>query len=113
MRAAIAPDGQVTRVRPLRGGVSSSVHLVQFVDAAGERRAVVVRRYGEYWQRTDPAGAGREFTLLEVLARASFPAPRPLMVDAEGGPFGFAPLPRPRSNALNQPPQTIKRAGQS
>jgi len=49
---------------------------------------VVVRRYGEYWQRTDPAAAGREFKLLEVLARASFPAPRPLMVDAQGGPFG-------------------------
>jgi aminoglycoside phosphotransferase (APT) family kinase protein len=75
-------------VRPLRGGVSSSVHLVQLADAAGERHAVVVRRYGEYWQQTDPAAARREFSLLDVLARASFPAPRPLMVDAEGGPFG-------------------------
>ncbi len=86
MRAALAPGGQVTRVRPLRGGISSSVHVVKLEDAAGERRAVVVRRYGEYWQRTDPAAAGREFKLLEVLARASFPAPRPLMV--EGGQHG-------------------------
>jgi aminoglycoside phosphotransferase (APT) family kinase protein len=88
VRDALAPDGQVTRVRPLRGGISSSVHLVHLEDTVGERHAVVVRRYGEYWQRVDPAACAREFQLLEVLARSSFPAPRPLLLDAEGGPFG-------------------------
>ena len=88
MRDSVAPDGQVTRVRPLRGGISSSVHLVQLKDATGERQAVVVRRYGEYWLRTDPAVCGREFKLLGILARSDFPAPRPLMVDEQGGQFG-------------------------
>jgi aminoglycoside phosphotransferase (APT) family kinase protein len=88
VRDALAPDGEITRVRPLRGGISSSVHMVQLKDAAGARRAVVVRRYGEYFQRTDPAAAEREYNVLEILARAAYAAPRPLMFDAEGGPFG-------------------------
>jgi aminoglycoside phosphotransferase (APT) family kinase protein len=75
-------------VRPLRGGISSSVHLVQLEDAAGKRRAVVVRRYGQYWQRTDPAVGGREFKLLRILAQSAFPSPGALMVDDAGGPFG-------------------------
>ncbi len=88
VREAIAPAGQVTRVRPLRGGISSSVHLVQLVDVAGERRAVVVRRYGEHYLPSTPSASEREFKVLEVLACSSFPSPQPLMVDAEGGPFG-------------------------
>jgi aminoglycoside phosphotransferase (APT) family kinase protein len=55
----------------------------------GAHVAVVVRRYGEYWQRIDPAAVVREFKLLAVLAKnPSFPAPRPLLLDVEGGPFG-------------------------
>jgi len=79
----------VIRVRPLRGGLSAAgVHMVQLEDAVGGRRAVVVRRYGEHYLPSKPSASEREFKLLEVLARASFPAPRPLLVDAEGGPFG-------------------------
>jgi hypothetical protein len=81
VRDELAPDGRVVRVRPLRGGISSSVHLVRLQAANGERQAVVVRRYGEYGQRTDPAACVREFRLLEVLARSSFPAPKPLLLD--------------------------------
>jgi len=88
VRQALAPDGQVLRVRPLRGGISSSVHAVQLEDAGSGRRTVVVRRYGEHWLPSKPSASEREFKLLEILARAAFPSPRPLMVDAEGGPFG-------------------------
>jgi aminoglycoside phosphotransferase (APT) family kinase protein len=88
VRDTLAPGGRVVRVRPLRGGISSSVHLAQLVDREGVRQAVVVRRYGEYWQRVDPAACGREFALLQALERARFSAPRPLLLDAEGGPFG-------------------------
>jgi aminoglycoside phosphotransferase (APT) family kinase protein len=88
VRDAIAAGGQVTRVRPLRGGISASVHLVHLTDAAGQRRAVVVRRYGDHYLPSKPSPSEREFKVLEVLARAAFPAPRPLLVDAEGGPFG-------------------------
>ena len=85
---AIAPGGRVVRVRPLRGGISSSVHLVQVETDDGARHGVVVRRYGEYSQRIDPPACAREFKLLTALADTSFPAPRPLLLDAEGGPFG-------------------------
>jgi aminoglycoside phosphotransferase (APT) family kinase protein len=54
----------------------------------GAREAVVVRRYGEYWQRTDPAACEREFVILGVLTRHGFPVPKPLLLDAQGGPFG-------------------------
>jgi len=76
------------RVRPLHGGISSSVHLVSLVTADGSRRNVVVRRYGEYWQQTDPSACEREYRLLGYLAEADFPAPRPLLLDQQGGPFG-------------------------
>jgi aminoglycoside phosphotransferase (APT) family kinase protein len=88
VRDAVAPNGRVVRVRPLRGGVSSVVHVVRLETASGKRQAVVVRRYGEYWKQADPAACKREFRLLEALAKTSFPAPRPLLLDAEGGPFG-------------------------
>ncbi len=57
-------------------------------DVAGKRRAVVVRRYGDDYLPSTPSASVREFKVLEVLARARFPAPRPLLFDAEGGPFG-------------------------
>jgi aminoglycoside phosphotransferase (APT) family kinase protein len=88
LRDALAPGGQVVRVRPLRGGISSSVHLVRLESASGERKTVVVRRYGEDSHHTDPAASEREFRLLEAMAESSFPAPRPLLLDASGGPFG-------------------------
>lgn len=88
VRDALAPDGRVLRVRPLHGGISSSVHVVRLQTARGERQAVVVRRYGDYAQRTDPPVSIREFRLLEMLAQHAYPAPRPLLVDADGGPFG-------------------------
>jgi aminoglycoside phosphotransferase (APT) family kinase protein len=75
-------------VRPLRGGISSSVHAVRVEGADGERQTVVVRRYDAEWQRRDPAACEREFKLLTALAETAFPAPRPLLLEPEGGPFG-------------------------
>jgi aminoglycoside phosphotransferase (APT) family kinase protein len=88
VRDIVAPAGRVVRVRPMRGGISSSVHLVHLELPDSRREAVVVRRYGEYWQRTDPAACEREFKLLEVLSRRGMPVPKPLLLDADGGPFG-------------------------
>ena len=89
LRDALAPGGQVVRVRPLRGGISSSVHLVRLETATGQRQAVVVRRYGQDSHHTDDQAASeREFRLLEALAESSFPSPRPLLLDATGGIFG-------------------------
>ena len=85
---ALAPGGRVVRVRPLRGGVSSAVHVVRLETADGARRDVVVRRLNEYWQRTDPGHAAREFRLLEHLASTHLPVASPLWLDPDGSVFG-------------------------
>lgn len=87
VRDALAPGGRIRRYRPLHGGVSSSVHLVRLEMADGQRQDVVVRRYGADWH-TDPAACLREFRLLHILAAHGFPAPRPLLLEPTGGPFG-------------------------
>jgi aminoglycoside phosphotransferase (APT) family kinase protein len=87
--AATAPGGRVVRVRPLRGGLSSSVHVVHVEAADGVRHAVVVRRYTEISHHADRSAACElEFKLLTALAATTFPVPAPLLFDAEGGPFG-------------------------
>jgi aminoglycoside phosphotransferase (APT) family kinase protein len=91
VRNAIGPEARIVRYRPLRGGISSSVHLVQVEGVDGVRSAVAVRRYGEYWQRVNPAAAANEFKLLGILARAGFPAPRPLLLDTESNSSFGAP----------------------
>ncbi|MBV9580094.1 MAG: phosphotransferase [Chloroflexi bacterium] len=88
LRDALAPGGRVLRVRPLHGGVSSSVHVVHLKAASGARQAVIVRRYGAYAQREDPSAGEREFKLLSILTRLRQPVPAPLLLEPAGGPFG-------------------------
>jgi aminoglycoside phosphotransferase (APT) family kinase protein len=85
--SGVAPDGRVTRVRPLRGGISSSVHLVHLATPTGRRDTVVVRRYGAYSQEHDPQASEREYRLLQVLARLGQPVPRPLLLETANGAF--------------------------
>ena len=86
---ALAPGGRVVRVRPLRGGVSSAVHVVRLETADGARRDVVVRRLNEYWQRTDPEHAGARVQAAGSTSRRRIcPSPRPLWLDADGSVFG-------------------------
>jgi aminoglycoside phosphotransferase (APT) family kinase protein len=85
---SVAPGGRVLRYRPLRGGISASVYQVDLVAGDGARQAVVVRRYAAEWHRADPEVCTREFKVLEELQRWSFPSPRPLRLDQQGGPFG-------------------------
>lgn len=75
----------------MRGGISSNIDLVHLETRAGNRLAVVVRRYGAYWQRTDPGACAREFHLLRFLFDVGFAAPEPLLLDADGGAFDAAP----------------------
>ena len=87
VRDAVLPGGEVVRVRPLRGGISSSVHVVQLRGDQGRRAAVVVRRYGAYAQVHEPEAAEREFALLTHLANAGQPVPLPLLLEGVDGPF--------------------------
>jgi aminoglycoside phosphotransferase (APT) family kinase protein len=87
VRETVAADARVVRVRPLRGGISSSVHVVHIATAEDRRQAVVVRRYGAYAQEHDPHACEREYRLLETLTRLRQRVPRPLLLDAQGGAF--------------------------
>jgi aminoglycoside phosphotransferase (APT) family kinase protein len=91
LRDELAPRARVTRVRPMHGGVSCSVHEVWLESAAGTRQNVVVRRYGEDWH-VDTWVCGREFKLLQVLTDRGFPAPRPLLLDNGAAVFGAPTL---------------------
>jgi aminoglycoside phosphotransferase (APT) family kinase protein len=84
VRDQLSPGGRVVRVRPLHGGVSSSVHLVHL----SGHDAVIVRRYRAYAHHAEPLACEREFRLLGVLSAMGQPVPMPLLLDAEGGPFG-------------------------
>lgn len=82
---ALGRGWRVSSARRLRGGTSSAVHVLRAVRAAGEARAVVLRRF----TRCDvvaeqPDIAEREARILEVLAGAKVPAPRLIAVDPGG-----------------------------
>src|SRR5690242_18118220 len=83
----VATGGQIVRVRPLHGGISSSVYLVHLRTVDGARDVVVVRRYGAYSQEHDPEACEREYRILDVLFRRGLPVPRPFGVDRVGHPF--------------------------
>jgi aminoglycoside phosphotransferase (APT) family kinase protein len=52
---------------------------------ADRRRAALRRRVAS---QCHPEACTREFRVLEEFGRWSFPAPRPLLLDQQGGPFG-------------------------
>ncbi|MDP8924924.1 MAG: phosphotransferase [Chloroflexota bacterium] len=85
---AIQPGGRVGTVRRLRGGISSGMHAVELIAPSGERRHLVVRRYGASALREDPRIAEREWSALGALSRAGLPAPRPIWLDRDGAVFG-------------------------
>jgi aminoglycoside phosphotransferase (APT) family kinase protein len=92
VRDALAPGGRVVRYRPLHGGVSCSIHLVRLQTRTGSYQDVVVRRY-THSHHGEPADAcAREFRMLAELAAHAFPVPRPLLLEAAGGPFGAPTL---------------------
>jgi aminoglycoside phosphotransferase (APT) family kinase protein len=92
LRDALAPGGRVLRYRPMRGGVSCSVHLVRLQTADGSYQDVVVRRYSHSHHGEPSDACTREFRLLGVLAAHAFPAPRPVLLEADGGAFGAPTL---------------------
>ena len=86
--AAIQPGGRVGAVRRLRGGISSGMHAVELIGPSGERRHVVVRRYGAGTLREDSRTPEREWAALVALGRVGVPAPRPIWLDRDGAVFG-------------------------
>jgi len=90
--AALTPGGRVVYARRLLGGVSRRVDLVRLAAADGRRRDVVVGRYVGHHHSAPIVACRREFRLLGALAPLGFLAPRPLLLEADGGPFGAPTL---------------------
>jgi aminoglycoside phosphotransferase (APT) family kinase protein len=108
--AALAPGGRVLRVRPMRGGISARVHLVRLATPDRGARDVVVVRFDADWHRAEDDVAGREFKLLQALARTDLPVARPLLVE-DGSIFGWPTLITtrlPGRNWLNPPPNRFE-----
>lgn len=85
----LAPGGRLVRMRRLRGGLGSRTHLLNIKGAAGDRCQAVLRRYlPSAHQKLTPERATREFEILRIIEAAGIPAPRPVLLDADGRHFG-------------------------
>jgi aminoglycoside phosphotransferase (APT) family kinase protein len=90
-------DERSLRVRRLKGGISSAVHAVEIMDAAGELQRYVVRRWTAEVVTTGDGADGtaqvrREAGVLTGLAESELPAPRLVAADAEASSCSYPTL---------------------
>ncbi len=88
----LAPGGRLVRMRRLRGGLGSRMHALEIEDAGGTRSKVVLRRRPDRRQPDPQEDAQLEFRILQVLEAQQVPAPRPILLDADGRYFGAPTL---------------------
>jgi aminoglycoside phosphotransferase (APT) family kinase protein len=90
LRAA-RPDWRLIRARPLPGATSARVSAIEAETSEGHRATLVLRQYGPANLRSDPHAALTEYRLLQLLAEAGQPVPRPYLADEScavlPGPF--------------------------
>lgn len=86
--ATIRPGGRLRRAWPLEGGVSAQVTAIEVAHPDSGTERLVVRRHGSADRTGNPNIARDEFALLEILARAGVPAPRPCFLDQSGEMLG-------------------------
>jgi aminoglycoside phosphotransferase (APT) family kinase protein len=87
--AAARLGGPVISARPLRGGMSSAVHLLTVQGGAGRRRQAVLRRYVRpELNAENPDIAEREARALHAAGAAGVPTPALFAVDAAGTEAG-------------------------
>jgi aminoglycoside phosphotransferase (APT) family kinase protein len=85
----IATGGRFLRTRRLRGGLGCRSDVIDIERADGSRWKVTLRRFvrtGHRW--STPESAAHEYKILRLLQSAGVPAPRPILLDAEGEYFG-------------------------
>jgi aminoglycoside phosphotransferase (APT) family kinase protein len=68
------------------------MHVLRVQDLAGTRRSLVLRRYVPGWRNSTPERASREYRVLGLVESAGIPAPRRVVLDAEGRFFGTPAL---------------------
>jgi aminoglycoside phosphotransferase (APT) family kinase protein len=77
--------GQLTRRWTLHGGVSAKVQALELLLPDGTTDRVVVRQHGAAdWKPLEDGVTSTEYALLEVLADAALPVPRPRLCDLSG-----------------------------
>jgi aminoglycoside phosphotransferase (APT) family kinase protein len=83
LASVLGADENTMRVRRLDGGITSAVHDVAVLDAKGEPRHYVLRRYTGTDHESPAADVRREAASLTRLATSELPVPRLVGVDAE------------------------------
>ncbi len=84
----IEPGGQLVRTRRLRGGVGARMDVLDIKRADGARTKVSLRRFTRDNRALQPERVAHEYRVLQFVEQAGIPAPRPLLLDAEGDLFG-------------------------
>ncbi len=106
----LAPGGRLVRTRRLRGGVGARMDVLDIERRDGTRFKVALRRFPRDNRSSRPEHVAHEYNVLQLVEKAEIPAPRPLLLDAEGGLLGVpaivltylsgAPIYMPRNVAL-------------
>lgn len=84
----LAPGGRLVRARRLRGGLGARMHVLDIERADGARFKVSLRRLDRVHRFATPEHVTHEYRILQLVEEAGVPAPRPLLLDAEGRFFG-------------------------
>ena len=94
------------RTRRLRGGVGARMDVLEIERSDGTRIKVSLRRFMRDNRSSRPEHVAHEYKVLQLVEKVDIPAPRPLLLDAQGDLFGVpaivltylpgAPVYRPR-----------------
>jgi aminoglycoside phosphotransferase (APT) family kinase protein len=84
----LEPGGHLLGARRLAGGLSARMHVLNIERADGTRSKITLRLTIPEYSKSPSDDTTREFETLRVLEAAGVPAPRPLVLDAEGEFFG-------------------------
>jgi aminoglycoside phosphotransferase (APT) family kinase protein len=88
----VEPGGRVHSIRQLKGGLGATVHVVDIATAKGAWRKITLRRLIPAHENGNAEAARAEFERFQLVERCGLPAPRPLLLDAEGELFGVPAL---------------------
>lgn len=86
---AAAPGSNLVHVRPLEGGASARIAVMEVAGSDGGLRKLVVRRHGDADRAANPTIARDEFRLLELLWGLGFAVARPVFVDEDARYFSI------------------------
>lgn len=83
----IEPEGKLTGTWGLKGGVSAQVTALEFIQANGRMKRVIIRQHGSTTLKRNPHVTSDEYKLLEILKSEGLPVPTPYYLDQSGEIF--------------------------